>query len=268
MTAHHSCLYEGTIRHRRFRPVENSFQYRLFLVYLDLAELDTVFAGRLLWGTRRGSVAAFCREDHLGDPAVPLDRAVRDLVAARTGRSPDGPIRLLTHLRYLGHCFNPVSFYYCFDPSGSRLEVLVAEVNNTPWGERHCYVLDDRPAPPAGRWRQHSFPKVFHVSPFFDLTMTYDWRYSEPGPTLGMHLADLDRATGERMFDATLTLRRRPITTRSLARMLVVHPWMTARVTALIYWQALRLWWKGAPFFVHPSKREPPPEVFHVHQRP
>jgi DUF1365 family protein len=129
----HSAIYHGWLRHRRHAPSRHAFRYRLFLMYLDLAELDTVFRGRWLWSARRMALARFDRTDHLGDPDVPLDRAVRDLVESRGGRRPAGPIRLLTHLRYFGHCFNPVSFYYCFDAGDTRVETVVAEVNNTPW---------------------------------------------------------------------------------------------------------------------------------------
>jgi DUF1365 family protein len=253
----HSAIYEGRVRHRRFTPVENSFQYRLFLVYLDLAELDEVFQGRWLWSTRRLNVAYLRRRDHLGDPAVSIDQAVRDLVEEQLGARPAGPIRLLTHLRYWGHCFNPVSFYYCYDPEGERVETILAEVSNTPWHERHCYVLGRDLDEGAGKWHRYRFRKDFHVSPFMDMTVDYDWRFKEPGDTINVHMIDLDQGTGERIFDATLGLERRPITAGTLARVLVAYPLMTVKVVTLIHWQALRLWRKGATFYVHPSKRQP-----------
>ncbi|MBP8912193.1 MAG: DUF1365 domain-containing protein, partial [Phycisphaerae bacterium] len=137
----HSAIYEGTVRHRRFAPVRNEFVYRLFMMYLDLGELDEVFRGHWLWSTRRLNLACLRRKDHLGDPTISIDEAVRLLVAERTGVRPNGPIRLLTHLRYFGHCFNPVSFFYCYDSNDQRVETIVAEITNTPWHERHCYVL-------------------------------------------------------------------------------------------------------------------------------
>jgi len=253
----HSCLYEGWVRHRRYLPVENTFQYRLFLVYLDLAELDEVFHGRWLWSTRHLNVACLRRKDHLGDPRVPLDQAVRDLVQERLGRRPVGPIRLLTHLRYWGYCFNPASFFYCYDPEGRRVETIVVEVTNTPWKERYCYVLGDAQNEGEGRWKRFRFPKVFHVSPFMQMEINYDWRLEEPGDALGVHMIDFDQATGEKHFDATLHLERRRMTGRSLARCLVVYPFMTLKVTTLIHWQALRLWRKGSAFYPHPRKRKP-----------
>src|ERR1019366_6516495 len=136
-----SCLYEGSVRHRRRAQVDDEFHYPLFMAYLDLDELPELFDGRWLWSARRPAVARFRRSDYLGDPEIPLSEAVRALVRERAGVALDGPIRLLTCLRYFGHCFNPVSFYYCFEPSGEHVRAVVAEVTNTPWGERHSYVM-------------------------------------------------------------------------------------------------------------------------------
>ena len=137
-----SCAYRGQVRHRRLSPVPHDFRYSIFMMYLDLDEVDRVFDRRWLWSARRPALAWFRRADHFGDSRRPLRDCVADLVAQEAGRRPEGPIRLLTHLRYFGHCFNPVSFYFCYDPAGERIEAVVAEVHNTPWGERHCYVLD------------------------------------------------------------------------------------------------------------------------------
>jgi DUF1365 family protein len=145
--------------------VRHAFGYGLFMAYLDLAELDEVFAGRWLWSTSRPALARFRRGDHLGDGGAPLDAAVRSLVEGETGERPAGPIRLLTQLAYLGYCFNPVSFYYCFDAAGERVVTIVAEVNNTPWGERHCYVLDAR----GGAGLAFAPRKALHVSPFMPM---------------------------------------------------------------------------------------------------
>ena len=223
------------------------------MMYLDLAELPRLFARRWLWSAARPSLAWFRREDHLGDPRVPLDQAVRDLVEAETGRRPRGAIRLLTHLRYFGYCFNPVSFYYCFDPTGAQVETIVAEVNNTPWRERHCYVLDAqiRQVRP-GRYR---LAKTFHVSPFMPMEQVYDWRFGPPGAALAVHMESY--AGGTKVFDATLGLRRREISTTALARTLLRFPVMTGQVIAAIHWQALRLWLKRVPVFTHPAKEAP-----------
>ncbi len=248
-----SCIYTGHLRHRRFDPVENVFDYRLFMMYLDLEELPTLFEGRWLWSTNRPALARFRRDDYLGSPDIPLDEAVRSLVAERTGEKPRGPIRLLTHLRYFGYCFNPVSFYYCFDPGDEYVETIVAEINNTPWGERHSYVLAESMNTATLAKKRYRFDKVFHVSPFMDMDMQYDWRFVEPSRELVVHMENVLK--GASFFDATLTLTRREITSASLAKVLAFYPHMTLKVIASIHWQALRLWWKKCPYYVHPEYR-------------
>lgn len=261
-----SAVYVGHVQHRRHAPHPHAFRYPLFMLYLDLDELDRVFAGRWLWSVGRRNVAAFHREDYLGDPSVPLDEAVRRRYAEVTGRRPEGPIRLLTHLRYFGYSFNPVSFYYCFKADGETLDGIVAEITNTPWKERHSYVLpidgaeadadargdgDGETTLPAGRWRWR-FDKRFHVSPFMPMDRGYDWRFNAPDARLFVHM-NIERADG-RDFDATLTLQRRPLSARVLAGCLQRHPWMTAKVVFAIHWQALRLWLKRNPVYDHPRK--------------
>lgn len=249
----HSCLYEGVVRHKRTTPFLHQFRYRLFLAYLDLDELDKVFRGSWLWSTSKRAAARFCRGDHLGDASRPLDVCVRDIVEEQIGRRPTGPIRLLTHLRYFGYLMNPVSFYYCFDSAGIEVEAVVAEVSNTPWGERHCYVLDRASASSRTLLRK-SHPKEFHVSPFFPMDMEYRWALSTPGKQLFIHIDDC--RDGQPELTASMLLRRREITPLSLATTLARYPLMTTKVIAAIYWQAFRLWWKKAPYFPHPETME------------
>ncbi|MES1259467.1 MAG: DUF1365 domain-containing protein [Gemmatimonadota bacterium] len=246
-----SGIYRGWVRHRRTADVRHTFRYSVFMMYLDLAELPEVFARRWLWSATRPALARFRRSDYYGDPAVPLDLAVRDLVAERTGRRPDGPIRLLTNLRYFGFVMNPVSFYYCYDAADTRVEAIVAEVTNTPWGERHAYVMTaDALLPPASTQR-FALAKVLHVSPFFGMDHRYDWRFSAPGHRLVVRMNNLTRRG--KAFDATLVLQRHEITGTTLAATLLRHPFMTLKVAAGIYWQAFRLWARGARFHHHPA---------------
>jgi hypothetical protein len=239
--------------------VRHAFSRRLCLAYLDLSELDDVFRGRWLWSTRRPAPMRFRREDHLGDPARPLDVAVRDLVEQRRGVRPRGPVRLLTQLRALGYGFNPVSFFFCFDAPGRRVESIVAEVSNTPWNERHLYLLT--PEMDRGRGDVHRYRtrKEFHVSPFMSMDLDHVWTFREPGPRLFASIAN--RADGARSFHASLSLRRREISGPALASALLRHPAQSLGVIASIYGHALRLWWKGAPLFPHPGRSPRAAEV-------
>lgn len=250
----HSCLYVGRVRHRRLWPVGHQFTYRLFMVHLDLSELDEVFRGRWFWSGRRFNLAWFRRADHEGDPNEPLDVTIRNLVQSRTGRRPSGPITLLTHLRYFGYCMNPVSFYYCWDQARTRVQTIVAEVHNTPWKERHCYVLDGAEAEGHRGHHRFRFEKDFHVSPFMPMHHGYDWRFTQPGQRLAVHMENLDHQQGDRkVFDSTMSLERRPITTGNLMKALFRYPLMTVQVIAAIYWQAFRLWLRKTPFHSHPK---------------
>lgn len=241
-----SAIYEGTIRHRRFGVRPHEFRHRLALLYIDLEELDGLLVGRLIAG--RPGLVRFRRGDYLGDPQIGLADAVRMLLERRTGSVPAGPIRLLAHMRTFGHCFNPVSFYYCFSAQ-ERLDAVVAEVTNTPWGERHAYVLGrtgEGPILTAG------FAKALHVSPFMGMEQRYTMRVSSPGQTLAVNIESHE--FGALAFDAMLALRRAPLTQGGLARVTARYPAATLRVLALIYGHALALKLKGVPLHPHPGE--------------
>lgn len=221
-------------------------------MFLDLSEVPSVFQLHPLWSSEQLNVAFFRRRDHFGDPKLPLDQAVRNLVEENLGRRPQGPIRLLTHMRYFGYCFNPASFYYCYDPADITVETIVVEIHNTPWGERHCYVLSqEKNEHPLKNWRRYRFDKVFHVSPFIHMNIEYDWRFCEPGNVIRVHMIDYE--DGDKLFDASLALNRRAISRQALSRVLMIYPLLTIKVTTMIYWQALRLLIKKTPFFSHPK---------------
>ena len=243
MTA--SALYEGTVSHRRFAVKEHAFHHRVSMAYLDLDELPHLLGGRL--ASPRPGLARFRRADHIGDPARPLAETVRAIVAEENGTAPAGPVRILTHLRTLGHHFNPVSFFYCYEPDGATLGAVVAEVTSTPWGERHAYVL---PRGDAKRVLTGGMDKAMHVSPFMGMDQRYVWRAAAPGPTLSVNIES--REGDERVFDATLKLERVPLTRRTLARSTGRYPAATLRVLALIYSHALVLKLKGVPVQPHP----------------
>lgn len=239
----HSAIYEGYVRHRRIWPKTHEFTYQVFMMYLDLAELERVFALSPFWSGSKPAPARFRRSDFLGPPDQPLDQAVRDYVMQETGEHVKGPVRLLTNLRYFGFLINPISCYYCFDES-EQLRYIVAEVTNTPWGERVHYVI-----PCESTHQSHRFAKRMHVSPFMPMEMTYQWRSRTPKKSLSIHLQNFHN--GEEAFNATIALRRVEITYFSLRRSLLRYPFMTMKVAGAIYWQAFKLFLKRVPLFKH-----------------
>ncbi|HEX4465480.1 MAG TPA: DUF1365 domain-containing protein [Solirubrobacterales bacterium] len=250
-----SAVYEGWVRHRRFEPIEHSFRYPLFLMYLDLDELPGVLDPFPLFSARRPAPAHFQRSNYMGDPERPLAECARDVVAAETGSRPAGPVRLLANLRYLGHVFNPVSFYYCFEQGGERVEAVVADVNNIPWGESHPYVLARGSR--RGAVLTDELDKTLHVSPLMGMDQTYAFRASEPGERLGVHIESRPEDSDAKAFDATLSLRRHELSRARLAGMLARYPAMSLQTVAKIYAQSLRLKLKGARYFPHPEGTKP-----------
>ncbi len=248
-----SRIYAGRVRHRRFQPRYREFSYSLFMVYIDLDELEQLARKHWLFSLEKWNLMTFRRRDHLGRSEVTLRQSVTDFIHNECGEQFEGRIRLLTHLAYFGYRFNPVSFYYCFDEQ-EKLRYIISEVNNTPWGEQHCYL--HKITDSSARMHNFLFGKQFHVSPFIPMDIDYDWRFGTPGKSLNVHM--LDSKNSETVFDATLQLKRKPMTSGSLLLSLVQFPLMTLKVVAAIYFQALILWLKRTPFYTHPAKKEAP----------
>lgn len=245
-----SCIYEGRVKHARVLPRAHAFEYRLFMMYLDLDELPALFNKRWLWSVEKPAIARFRREQHLGPAQKSLSEAVRDVVHEETGQRPSGAIRLLTNMSYFGYCFNPVSFYYCFAADNTTLQFIVAEVNNTPWGERQSYVMPCV-GPADGPWR-FSPKKKMHVSPFMPMEIEYAWLLSLPTEQLSIHMSS--KQDGDSIFSASMRLEHKQISASALSSVLVRFPFMTLKIMIAIHWQALRLWIKRIPLYAHPDK--------------
>jgi hypothetical protein len=238
-------IYEGTVVHERRGEHHRRFTYRVAMPMVDLDGLESLNVLAPLWRAEGRAVMSFRRRDFMGDPAESLSSVVRDTVAEQAGFRPDGPILLLAHHRTWGWCFNPLALYYCYAPDGETLQAVVADVTNTPWGESHAYVLDTREG--VQHFEQ---AKQMHVSPFLPMDMAYRFHVVAPGERCGVSIAVV---RGEDVvFRAALSLVRRDMTRRELARALIRHPFLTHRVSLAIYLRALRLWASRVPFVAHP----------------
>ncbi len=248
-----SALYFGSLRHRRFRPIPHEFRYELFMAFIDIDRIPDLMSRSAFSSYNRFNWASFRERDHFGDPRLSLRERLAKDAAAHGVVLPSGRIFLLTHLRYLGYNFNPISLFYCFSPGGT-IPVILAEVNST-FGESRNYWLSPSNRVEHANSLHFRCAKAMHVSPFMGMDLDYDFVLTPPGRRLVAHMTTLDYASSTQgaLFDATLTLERRPWTAEELRRALLRHPWMTAKVIGGIHWQALRLYWKGAPVYTHPA---------------
>jgi len=243
----------GRVWHRRHAPKPHAFAYRIWMSLLDVDDLPSSFGRSRLWSVERSNLVTFRRRDYLGPHEIALGEAVRRRVEEASGFRPRGRVRMLAHLRQWGLCFNPVTFYFCEGRDGA-LQAVVAEVHNTPWNERHAYVLDARAQ--RGPDFRFEFDKAFHVSPFLPMDMRYAWRFRYEAGRIAVHMRLM--RDGTECFSTGLRLGLNELTPRRMTLMPLKFPFMTLRVTAGIYYQALRLWLKRIPFFTHPDRAPEP----------
>jgi len=245
-------LYTGQLRHRRFSPKPHAFTYELFMALVDVDHIPEQMQISRFTSYNRFNWASFDERDHLGSSTLPLRQRLAESAAAQGLRLPEGPIYLLTHLRYLGYAFNPISFYYCYDRHG-QLGAVLNEVNST-FGEQRLYWIDATRATRGPSGLRHRTAKTMHVSPFMTMDVDYEFVLTEPTDSLVAHMNTFRHRDGlaRPYFDATLTLERRPWSATEVHRALRRHPMMTAKVVAAIHWEALRLWLKGLPHYTPP----------------
>ena len=248
-----SCLYFGEVSHHRKAPRKHDLRYDVYMAHLFLDEVDDVFKGRWFWSANRSNLGGFQRSDYHRPEVDDLSIAVRATMSEQLGRECTGPVSIITHLRTFGYCFNPVSFYFHWNEARTRPSALMAEITNTPWGERYAKCFEWETNPNSER-SDHEFRKEFHVSPFIGMNIDYDWRFRAPSDRFQADMIlQEDQKT---FFTAHLKLERRPLNGRNLAWALARFPFMTLNVTRAIYWNALILRLKGCPFYAHPKKSE------------
>ena len=246
-----SCLYFGDVYHRRTSPKPHAFRFRLFMVHLFLDEMEEVFRKRIFWSTTEPNLACLRRSDYHGDTSASLENSVRKTVQDQLGERPKGTVSMITHLRYFGHCFNPVTFYYCWNEDRSQPEYLLVEINNTPWNERHAKAFKWKGDDPDEVPSRHDFTKEFHVSPFIGMDVDYEWTFSCPGKKLTVNMKD--KKKGEVFFQANLKMSRKPMNGANLAWALTRFPFLTIQVVVGIYFNAFLLRLKGCAFHPHPK---------------
>ena len=243
-----SCIYKGQVSHQRYSPRLHGFTYSLFMMYVDLDELPKLFDRYLLWSINKPNIASFYRKDHHGNHEK-LAESIKSLVFDKTGDVVQGPIRIITHMRYFGYVFNPLSLYFCYDRTGNKVTHVVAEVNNTPWKQQHCYVLKNENENNKTLSVRHA--KDFHVSPFMQMNMDYVWSIQYPDNNINIHIENWCK--DEKLFDASMYLKRIDLNSMNLSKMLTNFPLMTLKVTTMIHYEAIKLWFKGIQYVPHPK---------------
>ena len=251
MTALVSGLYAGTVVHRRMRPRAHRLKYRIFMMLLDLDEIDRIAGASRLFSRNRFNLLSFHDRDYGDRSGAPIRPQIEGHLRAAGLGEASASIRLLTMPRVLGYVFNPISIYFCHRADGS-LGAILYEVSNT-FGERHSYLIPVQRRTTDGQVRQHC-DKALHVSPFIPMDVSYDFRVAPPGERVTIAIAEHDAAG--LLLTASFAGQRKPLGDAALLRAFVTHPLLTIKVVGGIHWEALRLWIKGVPL----THRPPAPD--------
>jgi len=237
-----SALYKGKVHHHRFLPKVHKFDYQIYLYWLKLSELDTLNTHLKRFSTAPDSKAwvKFLRSDYMGAGKNDLETQVLNRMSELNHSKLSGDVFFLGQARTFGMYFSPVNLYYLRQPDGFYSHML-AEVSNTPWNDRHHYLVDLNV--------QADQPKAFHVSPFNPMDMRYQWDVQQPGEQLCLQLSCVKE---QKHFTAALNLQRQPLNNSTLRKSLLAIPSMTVKTILGIYWQALKLFFKRVPIYTHP----------------
>ena len=240
-----SGLYAGVVTHTRLKPRKHALRYRIFMLLLDLDELEVLHRRLKLFSLKRFNLVSFDPTAH-GDGSDTRLKAQVEAQLVAAGIPHGGPVRMLAMPRILGMGFNPITVYFCHRPDGA-LSAILYEVNNT-FGERHSYLIPADDAPVVTQ----ACEKGFYVSPFMDMDLSYAFRVRPPGDQVQV-LVDVDDAEG-RVLATGFVAARQDISDGTMFRAWLTHPWMTMGVVAAIHWEALRIWLKGEKVRQRPVK--------------